>query len=220
MTKAAELLVHRRRGWWIRVARERRGITLAALAEAMGYTEGQGTVSLWERGLRPVPSGKFPAIARELGLAPRFLVNPPATDEERLDEPDDGADDRGATILTDADRRRRRKWWIAVARITAGLGLDQARAAMAARGFRSEKANLVTLWEDPRETTEPNEAQLRTLADVYRVPVRAFVDLWNNPPGTDEEALAALRGSRLEEVPAEEERLPARPERQQRRRAS
>lgn len=85
MTKEDEDLVHRRRGWWIRVAREQRGLTLAAFAEALGYADGQGTVSLWEKGLRPVPSSKFPAIADLLNLPDRFLVRPPSTDEERLE---------------------------------------------------------------------------------------------------------------------------------------
>jgi transcriptional regulator with XRE-family HTH domain len=84
MTKEDEQVVHRRRGWWIRVAREGRGMTLAAFAETLGYLDGQGTVSLWEKGLRPVPSSKFPAIAELLGLPDRFLVRPPSTDEERL----------------------------------------------------------------------------------------------------------------------------------------
>lgn len=85
MTKEDEQLVHRRRGWWIRVARERHGMTLATLAEMLGYVDGQGTVSLWEKGLRPVPSSKFTAIANLLGLPDRYLVRPPVTDEERLD---------------------------------------------------------------------------------------------------------------------------------------
>lgn len=80
-----EQVMHRRRGWWIRVARERLGITIEALAAACGYTDGKGTVSLWEKGKRPVPSGKFPTIARVLELPARYLVNPPETDEERLD---------------------------------------------------------------------------------------------------------------------------------------
>lgn len=85
MTRDEELRTHRRRGWWIRIAREGRGITLAALADALGYQDGQGTVSMWERGARPVPSGKFPAIAQLLDLPAAYLVTPPTTDEERLE---------------------------------------------------------------------------------------------------------------------------------------
>jgi len=99
MTREAEQLVHRRRGWWIRVAREGRGITLAALAEAAGYQGGQGTVSLWERGERPVPSGKFPVLAETLGLPAAYLVNPPMTDEERL-----------AAAVRAAEEQERRDW--------------------------------------------------------------------------------------------------------------
>lgn len=80
-----ETLVHRRRGWWIRVARERLEINIDDLARVAGYKDGKGTVSLWEKGKRPVPSGKFPMLTRLLRLPYSYLVNPPMTDEERLD---------------------------------------------------------------------------------------------------------------------------------------
>jgi transcriptional regulator with XRE-family HTH domain len=71
---------------------------LAAFADALGYSDGQGTVSLWEKGARPVPSGKFPQIVELLGLPDSYLVNPPETDPERLE-----ADQRAASALEQRD---------------------------------------------------------------------------------------------------------------------
>jgi transcriptional regulator with XRE-family HTH domain len=92
-----ESRTHRRRGWWIRVARDRKGIKIEDLAKSLGYKDGKGTVSLWESGARPVPSGKFPVLQELLELPDRYLVKPPETDEERL----------GAAIRIAADAERR-----------------------------------------------------------------------------------------------------------------
>jgi transcriptional regulator with XRE-family HTH domain len=85
MAKAEEQLVNRRRGWWIRVARERLAMNVDDLAKRVGYSDGKGQVSKWENGISAVPAGKFPKIARVLRLPYAYLVNPPATDAERLD---------------------------------------------------------------------------------------------------------------------------------------
>lgn len=58
---------------------------IETLAATLGYKDGKGTVSLWESGGRPVPSGKFPMLQELLQLPDRYLVKPPETDEERLD---------------------------------------------------------------------------------------------------------------------------------------
>jgi transcriptional regulator with XRE-family HTH domain len=76
----------RRRGYWIKRARERRDLTLDALAELLGYAANSGsTISLWEAGVRPVPSDKFSRLVDLLELPLGWLVKPPLTDEERLD---------------------------------------------------------------------------------------------------------------------------------------
>lgn len=85
-TKEAQLLTRRRRGYWIRRARLRKGLTLAALADLLDYSEKSiSTLSRWEEGVRPVPSDKLALLAHHLALPESWLVNPPETDEERLD---------------------------------------------------------------------------------------------------------------------------------------
>ena len=77
----------RRRGYWVRLARERKGWTQKELAHALGYNDGQtGNLSKWESGERPIPSDLFEPLAIALGLPANFLVRPPKTDEDRLEE--------------------------------------------------------------------------------------------------------------------------------------
>jgi transcriptional regulator with XRE-family HTH domain len=84
MAERAE--ARRRRGYWVRLARKRRGWGQKELAHALGYNDGQtGNLSKWESGERPIPSDLFEPLARALGLPSDFLVRPPMTDEERLD---------------------------------------------------------------------------------------------------------------------------------------
>jgi transcriptional regulator with XRE-family HTH domain len=79
--------VRRRRGYWISLARRRKGMTLDALAAHVGYGEASGSViSRWESGDRAVPSDRFGRLANVLDLPADYLVNPPLTDSERLDE--------------------------------------------------------------------------------------------------------------------------------------
>lgn len=118
-------------------------------------------------------------------------------------------------VITEAERRRRRKWWLRVARETTPLDLGTANDAMAAAGHRSTKGQLVSLWETFQSRLEPTSAaQLRSLAEIYRVPARSFIELWNNPPRTDEEMLAELRGVRIEEVAPVVQERPARTRKQ------
>lgn len=81
-------LARRRRGRWIRLARERRELTTDGLAAALGYKGAKpgSVVSRWESGERAVPSDLFPAIAAVLQLPAEWLTNPPMTDLERLEE--------------------------------------------------------------------------------------------------------------------------------------
>ena len=76
-----------RRGYWLRRARERAGLTLAAAAEAAGLSTGSGsTVSRWEKGERPIQVIHLERLARAYRVPVSWLMRPEPTDEERLDE--------------------------------------------------------------------------------------------------------------------------------------
>lgn len=77
----------RRRGWWMRVARERKGLKLTAAAELLGYAKGSiGTLSRWESGDRPVPSAMLVRAADIYGVPETVFTRPEPTDIDRLDE--------------------------------------------------------------------------------------------------------------------------------------
>lgn len=87
MAESDRQALRRRRGYWIALARKRQRLTLDALAELVGYGTGSGSiVSRWESGDRPVPSDRFGRLADVLDLPSDYLVEPPTTDEERLED--------------------------------------------------------------------------------------------------------------------------------------
>lgn len=111
-TEDEQQAMRRRRGYWIKRARERKGLTLQYVAVALGYSDNSlSTPSLWESGKRPVPSDKMEPLSRLLSLPPRFLVSPPLTDEELLDQ-----------AVRDAEELEREDW--AAAEDTAREGGD------------------------------------------------------------------------------------------------
>ncbi len=82
-----ESLQQRRRGYWLRRARDRAGFTLAAAAEAAGLSAGSGsTVNRWEVGERPIKVIHLERLARAYQVPLSFLMRPEPTDDERLDE--------------------------------------------------------------------------------------------------------------------------------------
>jgi transcriptional regulator with XRE-family HTH domain len=183
---------HRRHGFVVGIARES-GVTRAALN---GWFQRSSVPRLDALG----------EVAKVLQVNRAQLV-------AVFDGTTSAVSDEDLEILTDAERKRRRSWWLRVARETTPLLLGPANAALSAAGFRSERGELVSIWEDPRGRLEPNAAQIRALAEIYRIPVREFVDLWNNPPATDEETMAERRGVRIEEVRSEPEAEPTKRER-------
>lgn len=93
-------IVRRRRGWWLRVARERAGMTQSAVAHELGLRTGTAVVH-WENGDRDPSVLQLTALADLYGMTLDFFSRPPVTDEEWLD---DYA--RGATSLGREDARR------------------------------------------------------------------------------------------------------------------
>jgi transcriptional regulator with XRE-family HTH domain len=80
-------------------------------------------------------------------------------------------------------RRRRRAWWLYVARRVAGLSQSGVAKAV---GLSVNSASTVGDWE--RGVTEPSLKQLGQLAALYGAPLTLFVE----PPLTDEERFADL----------------------------
>ena len=79
--------VHARRlGYWLRRVRERRGESLKSAAVAAGLAASSGsTVSMWEYGRRPISVRQLRRLAQFYEVPESLFMNPPATDEERLD---------------------------------------------------------------------------------------------------------------------------------------
>jgi len=82
-------------------------------------------------------------------------------------------------------RRARRAWWLRVARETRGLSQSGVADSL---GLSKKSASTVGDWE--RQVSDPSLRQLELLAALYRVPLNLFVD----PPPTDEERLLELAG--------------------------
>jgi transcriptional regulator with XRE-family HTH domain len=74
-----------RRGYWLRRARLKSGLSMQWVAEQLGQ-KSASSVSLWERALRDPKTEQMVAMAHLYGLPDEFLVDPPLTDDERLDE--------------------------------------------------------------------------------------------------------------------------------------
>lgn len=81
--------------------------------------------------------------------------------------------------------RKRRAWWLFVARLSAGM--NQAGVATAL-GLSENSASTVSDWE--RGTQDPSLKQLHDLAILYGVPLSLFTA----PEPTDEEALEVITG--------------------------
>jgi transcriptional regulator with XRE-family HTH domain len=76
-----------RRGYWLRRARDNAGITLSDAAVTAGLSAGSGsTVSLWERGQRPIKVHQMKRLALRYGVPVTLFTDPPMTDDERLRE--------------------------------------------------------------------------------------------------------------------------------------
>lgn len=117
----AEILRARRRGYWMRRAREHAGFTLAAAAHAAGLAETSGsTVSLWETGARDVKLVQLERLAEAYGVPISLFTEPAETDDERLDR-----------VMRDASEKERRDW-------EAGRGREGGDAPGDAPGTRSD----------------------------------------------------------------------------------
>lgn len=74
-----------RRGYWLRRARDHAGVTQGDAAATAGLSAGSGSsVSLWERGQRPIKVFQMKRLALRYGVPVSLFTDPPETDDERL----------------------------------------------------------------------------------------------------------------------------------------
>lgn len=75
----------RRRGHWLRVARQMRGLTLKEVAKEMDYSlRSSSTIKLWEDGKRDPSDVQLRRAAIVLDVPVEVFNDPDETDEERL----------------------------------------------------------------------------------------------------------------------------------------
>ena len=91
----------RRRGHWLRVARQAEGLTLKEVAREMGYSlRSASTIKLWEDGKRDPSDVQLRHLAEVLNRPIDVFTDPDETDEERLVS-------RTRAVLADKARRDR-----------------------------------------------------------------------------------------------------------------
>lgn len=90
----------RRRAWWLRVARESRGLSQGGVAESLGLSrKSASTVGDWERYVSDPSLRQLEMLAVLYGVPLAMFTDPPETDEERLDR-----------VVADASALEREDW--------------------------------------------------------------------------------------------------------------
>jgi len=80
-------LDNKRRGFWLRMARERANLTQAAVAGQLGLSsESKSTMSAWEAGTREPRLRYLKEMARLYGVPLEMFTDPEPTAAERIDE--------------------------------------------------------------------------------------------------------------------------------------
>jgi len=79
-------LEQRRRGFWLRIARERAELSQEDAAKAIGLSgKSKSTMSAWEAGTREIPASKVAALARLYGVPVEHLMEPAPTAFEAIE---------------------------------------------------------------------------------------------------------------------------------------
>jgi transcriptional regulator with XRE-family HTH domain len=77
----------KRRGFWLREARDRKGLKQGDVAQRLGYSDkSASTIKKWESGERDVPTGHLARLALLYEVPAEVFVHPEPTAEERLNE--------------------------------------------------------------------------------------------------------------------------------------
>ena len=75
-----------RRGFWLRMARERAGLSQATAAKELGLSaRSKSTMSAWEAGTREPRPSMLSRMAALYGIPPERLMSPPPTAYEEID---------------------------------------------------------------------------------------------------------------------------------------
>lgn len=74
-----------RRAWWLRVAREQRGLSQSGVADAVGLSKkSASTVGDWERNVSEPSLRQLELLAVVYDAPISLFIDPPETDEERF----------------------------------------------------------------------------------------------------------------------------------------
>jgi len=108
MTEDELTSIRRRRGYWLRLARERANMDQNSVARELGMSTKSGTsVLAWEKGTRSPTMDQLDKLARIYGVPVATFTEPLPTDEEWLDDLVNaaGALERGDWEAGDRGRR-------------------------------------------------------------------------------------------------------------------
>lgn len=92
MTEDQLAQLRRRRGYWLRLAREHADMDQNSVAKALGMSERSGTsVLAWEKGVRSPSADQLHQLAQLYGVPVSLFTEPRSTDEEWLRDLADAA---------------------------------------------------------------------------------------------------------------------------------
>lgn len=87
MTEEENQRERRRRGYWLRLARLQADLNQNEVARRLGMSDRSGTTVLaWEQGRRDPRATVLRQLAAIYNVPSSLFIDPPKTDEERLDE--------------------------------------------------------------------------------------------------------------------------------------
>jgi transcriptional regulator with XRE-family HTH domain len=108
--------LQQRRGFWMRMARERAGFTQAVAAKELGLSgESKSTLSAWESGSREPRMSYVAKMATLYRVPVDLLMNPPASAYEVIDR-------RLSLAIADAEALEREDWEAGAAPAPGGAG--------------------------------------------------------------------------------------------------
>lgn len=83
MTDADVIRDRRRRGWWLKIARDQAGLDQNAVAKLLGLKAGTSVLA-WEKGRRDPDASQQKLLAGFYGVPVSMFADPQPTDEERV----------------------------------------------------------------------------------------------------------------------------------------